>query len=86
MLNLSKYCYDDLQHSMTYWLRSAGNNNRAIDVPAETRGGYFKFCCFNKYYQLFDNHLQCGYVTRYGHLYASSDVRYKFEFSPICKI
>ena len=36
--------------------------------------------------QIIDNHLQCGYVTRYGRLYASCEVYYKFKFSPICKI
>ena len=81
MLNLSKYCYDDLQHSMTYWLRSADKNCSVFDLGLSI--GYIRANTNN---QLFDNHLRCAYVMSHGRLYSPCDVRYEFGFEPICRI
>ena len=46
----------------------------------------FKFYEANKDDQSFYNYLHSGYITRFGYIDSSCDVRFEFQFTPICKI
>ena len=81
-----KYRHTDLYHSMSYWIRSADNQRRAFDMHLCNDHFDFKFYEANKDDQSFYNYLRSGYITRFGYIDSSCDVRFEFQFTPICKI
>ena len=84
MMNLSKYCYNDLQRSISYWLRSADKCDLVFDTHLS--GCYFELHGFDKDNQWFRNYLRSGLITRGGYVDSSCDVRLAVQFTPVCKI
>ena len=90
MMNLSKYCYNDLQRSMSYWLRSADTCNLVFDTHLP--GCYFEVYGFDNDNQWFRNYLRSGNIrrngriTRGGYVDSSCDICLAVQFTPLCKI